>query len=104
MRRSTIFLLLICGLSLHVSLVGAQERLTFLYPSPVGSWFIPVITKEAKYFEREGLSVELVRVGLVRAGPDRDLAEERAVGALFDDALEDLAGRAAGRPVVDHRR
>jgi ABC-type nitrate/sulfonate/bicarbonate transport system substrate-binding protein len=63
MRRSTIFLLLIGGLWLHVSLLGAQERLTFLYPSPVGSWFIPVITKEAKYFDREGLSVELVRVG-----------------------------------------
>jgi len=64
MRRSTIFLFLIGGLWLHVSLLGAQERLTFLYPSPGGqSWFIPVMTKEAKYFDREGLSVELVRVG-----------------------------------------
>lgn len=63
MTRSTTFLFLIGGLLLHVSLLGAQERLTFLYPSPVGSWFIPVIAKEAKYFDREGLSVELVRVG-----------------------------------------
>jgi NitT/TauT family transport system substrate-binding protein len=63
MKRSTIFLLLICGLLLHVSVLGAQEHLTFLYPSPVGSWFIPVIAKEAKYFDREGLSVELVHVG-----------------------------------------
>jgi len=63
MTRSTIFLLLIGGLMLNASVLGAQERLTFLYPSPVGSWFIPVITKEAKYFDREGLSVELVRVG-----------------------------------------
>ena len=63
MTRSTTFLFLIGELLLHVSLLGAQERLTFLYPSPVGSWFIPVIAKEAKYFDREGLSVELVRVG-----------------------------------------
>ncbi|MGE5303276.1 MAG: ABC transporter substrate-binding protein [Alphaproteobacteria bacterium] len=63
MTRSTILLLLIGGLMLNASVLEAQERLTFLYPSPVGSWFIPVITKEAKYFDREGLSVELVRVG-----------------------------------------
>ena len=43
--------------------LDAQERLTFLYPSPASSWMIPVIAKEAGYFEREGLSVELVRVG-----------------------------------------
>src|SRR4051812_11625586 len=41
----------------------SQERLTFLYPSPASSWMVPVIAKEAGYFEREGLSVELVRVG-----------------------------------------
>jgi len=41
----------------------AQERLTVLYPSPAGSWMIPVIAKEAKYFEKEGLSLEYVRVG-----------------------------------------
>ena len=41
----------------------AQERITVLYPSPAGSWMIPVIAKEAKYFEREGLSLEYVRVG-----------------------------------------
>jgi NitT/TauT family transport system substrate-binding protein len=63
MKRSTVFLLSIAGLWLHVSLLAAQERLTFLYPSPAGSWFIPVVAKEAKYFDREGLSVELVRVG-----------------------------------------
>ena len=41
----------------------AQERITVLYPSPAGSWMIPVIAKEAKYFEREGLTLEYVRVG-----------------------------------------
>lgn len=48
---------------LWTSLAAAQERLTFLYPSPAGTWVVPMIAKEAKYFEREGLSVELVRVG-----------------------------------------
>jgi len=43
--------------------LSAQERITVLYPSPAGSWMIPVIAKEAKYFEREGLSLEYVRVG-----------------------------------------
>ena len=43
--------------------LSAQERLTVLYPSPAGSWMIPVIAKEAKYFEKEGLSLEYVRVG-----------------------------------------
>ncbi|HEV8342569.1 MAG TPA: ABC transporter substrate-binding protein [Candidatus Binatia bacterium] len=42
---------------------GAQERITFLYPSAAGSWAMPMIAKEAKYFEEEGLAVELVRVG-----------------------------------------
>jgi len=41
----------------------AQERITFLYPSPAGSWAVPMIAKEAKYFDDEGLAVELVRVG-----------------------------------------
>src|ERR1051325_7068123 len=51
---------------LSVLLVGAafaQERITFLYPSPAGSWATPVIAKEAKYFDEEGISIELVRVG-----------------------------------------
>src|SRR4051794_34462997 len=48
---------------LACSPLDAQERLTFLYPSPASSWMIPVVAKEAGYFEREGLSVELVRVG-----------------------------------------
>ena len=37
----------------------AQERITVLYPSPAGSWMIPVIAKEAKYFEREGITVDM---------------------------------------------
>jgi len=41
----------------------AQERITFLYPSPAGSWATPMIAKEAKYFDDERLAVELVRVG-----------------------------------------
>lgn len=42
---------------------SAQERVTFLYPSPAGSWAVPMIAKEARYFDDEGLAVELVRVG-----------------------------------------
>lgn len=42
---------------------SAQERITFLYPSPAGSWAVPMVAKEARYFEDEGLAVELVRVG-----------------------------------------
>ena len=53
-------LVLLFGVSTHLA---AQERITVLYPSPAGSWMIPVIAKEAKYFEREGLSLEYVRVG-----------------------------------------
>jgi NitT/TauT family transport system substrate-binding protein len=41
----------------------AQERITFLYPSAAGSWAVPMIAKEARYFDDEGLAVELVRVG-----------------------------------------
>lgn len=41
----------------------AQERITFLYPSAAGSWVTPMIAKEAKYFDEEGLAVDLVRVG-----------------------------------------
>ena len=63
MKRRLALLIITLGLLLQVSLLPAQERLTFLYPSPAGSWVIPVVAKEAKYFEGEGLSVELVRVG-----------------------------------------
>jgi ABC-type nitrate/sulfonate/bicarbonate transport system substrate-binding protein len=63
MKRPFIFLVLVAGLSLGSVALQAQERLTFLYPSPAGSWVIPMIAKEAKYFDREGLAVELVRVG-----------------------------------------
>lgn len=43
--------------------VMAQERITFLYPSVSGTWLTPMIAKEAKYFDEEGLFVELVRMG-----------------------------------------
>ena len=72
MKRRLALLIMTLGLLLQVSLLHAQERLTFLYPSPAGSWVIPVVAKEAKYFDREGMSVELVRVGgsaqLIHAG------------------------------------
>jgi NitT/TauT family transport system substrate-binding protein len=55
-----LFLWVGCFLSFQAR---AQERITFLYPSPAGSWAMPMIAKEAKYFEEEGLAVELVRVG-----------------------------------------
>jgi ABC-type nitrate/sulfonate/bicarbonate transport system substrate-binding protein len=45
------------------SSADAQERINFLYPSPAGSWAVPMIAKEAKYFDEEGLAVDLVRVG-----------------------------------------
>jgi NitT/TauT family transport system substrate-binding protein len=41
----------------------AQERITFLYPSAASSLAIPMVAKEAKYFEQEWLAIELVRVG-----------------------------------------
>ncbi|HTF93887.1 MAG TPA: hypothetical protein VK632_12615, partial [Verrucomicrobiae bacterium] len=62
MRR--LFEILILGFALVIpAALQAQEQLTVLYPSPAGSWMIPVIAKEAKYFEKEGLAVEYVRVG-----------------------------------------
>ena len=63
MKRRSALLIITLGLLLQVSILPAQERLTFLYPSPAGSWVIPLVAKEAKYFDGEGLSVELVRVG-----------------------------------------
>jgi ABC-type nitrate/sulfonate/bicarbonate transport system substrate-binding protein len=63
MKGRFVLLLLVVGGLWRGSALHAQERLTFLYPSPAGSWVIPMIAKEAKYFDREGLSVELVRVG-----------------------------------------
>ncbi len=53
---------------------------------------------------QQQVAVELMGVGLVGAGPDRDLAEEDAVGAVVDHALEDLARLAAERRVLDEGR
>jgi len=66
---------------------AAQEQLTVLYPSPAGSWMIPVIAKEAKYFEKEGLSVEYVRVG----------GSTRIVAALLGGSAQIIH---AGEPAV----
>jgi len=63
MKRHLTLLITTLGLLSQVSFLPAQERLTFLYPSPAGSWVIPVVAKDARYFDGEGLSVELVRVG-----------------------------------------
>ena len=63
MKRHLALLITTLGLLSQVSFLPAQERLTFLYPSPAGSWVIPVVAKDARYFDGEGLSVELVRVG-----------------------------------------
>ena len=65
----------------------AQERLTVLYPSPAGSWMIPVIAKEAKYFEKEGISLEYVRVG----------GSTRIVAALLGGSAQIIH---AGEPAV----
>ena len=67
--------------------LAAQERLTVFYPSPAGSWMIPVIAKEAKYFEREGLTVEYVRVG----------GSSRIVAALLGGSAQIIH---AGEPAI----
>jgi len=67
--------------------LSAQERLTVLYPSPAGSWMIPVIAKEAKYFEREGLALEYVRVG----------GSTRIVAALLGGSAQIIH---AGEPAI----
>src|SRR5581483_8798392 len=69
------------------AILSAQERITVLYPSPAGSWMIPVIAKEAKYFEREGLAMEYVRVG----------GSTRIVAALLGGSAEIIH---AGEPAV----
>ncbi|HEY3302315.1 MAG TPA: ABC transporter substrate-binding protein [Candidatus Binatia bacterium] len=63
MALGIVIALLFCLGHLLSSHAGAQERIAFLYPSPAGSWLAPMIAKEAKYFDDEGLAVELVRVG-----------------------------------------
>lgn len=63
MSRKLTLLFFLLPFILLTSFVQAQERVTFLYPSPAGTWIVPMIAREAKYFEQEGLSVELVRVG-----------------------------------------
>jgi len=86
----TAFCALICFLSASVLLntqLTAQERITVLYPSPAGSWMIPVIAKEAKYFEREGITVEYVRVG----------GSTRIVAALLGGSAQIIH---AGEPAV----
>src|ERR1044072_7894002 len=69
------------------TILPAQERITVLYPSPAGSWMIPVIAKEAKYFEREGLTVEYVRVG----------GSTRIVAALLGGSAQIIH---AGEPAI----
>jgi hypothetical protein len=44
-----------------------------------------------------------MRVGLVGTGPHGDPSQKHAVCAVLQHTLEDLAGGAAGRGVVDHR-
>jgi len=86
----TAFCALICFLSASALLdreLIAQERITVLYPSPAGSWMIPVIAKEAKYFEREGITVEYVRVG----------GSTRIVAALLGGSAQIIH---AGEPAV----
>ena len=54
----------------------------------MGSRFIPVIAKEAKYFDRERLSVELVRVGDSGTIGKIDVKPERLVDFSIVDELE----------------
>src|SRR5437763_7873080 len=50
------------------------------------------------------IAIELMRIGLVGARPDADPAQENSVRAILEHALEDFAGRAARRRVVDDGR
>jgi NitT/TauT family transport system substrate-binding protein len=86
MRRLFEILILCFALVIPAAL-RAQEQLTVLYPSPAGSWMIPVIAKEAKYFEKEGLAVEYVRVG----------GSTRIVAALLGGSAQIIH---AGEPAV----
>ncbi len=47
--------------------------------------------------------VRLLRVGLLRVGPDDDLAVEDRRGAIGEDALVDLAAVAVRLRVIDRR-
>jgi NitT/TauT family transport system substrate-binding protein len=87
MRRLLGLLILSIAAALFAAPIRAQERLTVLYPSPAGSWMIPVIAKEAKYFEKEGLSLEYVRVG----------GSTRIVAALLGGSAQIIH---AGEPAV----
>lgn len=78
---------LLAAVLLWPTILPAQERLTVLYPSPAGSWMIPVIAKEAMYFEREGLAMEYVRVG----------GSTRIVAALLGGSAQIIH---AGEPAV----
>src|ERR1044071_7264741 len=69
------------------TILPAQERITVLYPSPAGSGMIRVIAKEAKYFEREGLAMEYVRVG----------GSTRIVAALLGGSAQIIH---AGEPAI----
>lgn len=86
MQRFKTILSLLAALVIP-AIAAAQERLTVLYPSPAGSWMIPVIAKEAKYFEREGLSMEYVRVG----------GSTRIVAALLGGSAQIIH---AGEPAI----
>jgi ABC-type nitrate/sulfonate/bicarbonate transport system substrate-binding protein len=99
MKRRLALLIISLGLLAQVSILPAQERLTFLYPSPAGSWVSPVVAKEAKYFEGEGRSVELVRVG----GSARPIhaGEPAVIPAVARGA--DVAVIAATSKVPQHR-
>lgn len=87
MARKCRLLFFFLAYSLWIASAAAQERVTFLYPSPAGTWAVPMIAKEAKYFENEGLSVELVRVG----------GSTRIVAALMGGSAEMIH---AGEPAV----
>ena len=87
MKFSQLVLTLLSMCSFFAPSLSAQERITVLYPSPAGSWMIPVIAKEAKYFEREGLALEYVRVG----------GSTRIVAALLGGSAQVIH---AGEPAI----
>jgi NitT/TauT family transport system substrate-binding protein len=65
-RRITLrcaLLLFLLGPAQTVWSAAAQTSMRLLYPSFAGSWGTAWIAKEAGYFAKEGLDVELIRVG-----------------------------------------
>jgi ABC-type nitrate/sulfonate/bicarbonate transport system substrate-binding protein len=64
-RQLALLVVSVCALSMPVD-VGAQDKLAkfrFVHLEANGSQAVPFIAKEAKIFEKNGLDVEIIRIG-----------------------------------------